>query len=153
MEKVLFINCSPNKDGNTNTIGEKLLENVEHSTLHLGDYKIYQYGQDFEDDELEKVVNEIRNYDTIVIGSPIYYYTVSGILKTFIDRSYALKEEKILEGKKLYLFAQGSSPREETKTEIVYLATRLAFLNDMELKGVSIGTADGKSILNDINID
>lgn len=28
MSKILFMNCSPNKDGNTYQIGEQLLKNV-----------------------------------------------------------------------------------------------------------------------------
>lgn len=31
-----------------------------------------------------------KNVNTIVIGTPIYWYTVGGLLKTFIDRLYLL---------------------------------------------------------------
>ena len=33
MSKVLFMNCSPNKDGNTFRIGKNLLDGVEHDIL------------------------------------------------------------------------------------------------------------------------
>ena len=46
----LFINGSPNKNGNTVTLVKRLLRNQEYETLHLADYKIYDYGQDFLDD-------------------------------------------------------------------------------------------------------
>ena len=45
MSKILFINSSPNKNGNTYRIGEDLLKNTEHQVLQMSDYKIYQYGQ------------------------------------------------------------------------------------------------------------
>ena len=44
---ILFINGSPNKNGNTVALVKRLLRNQEYETLHLTDYKIYDYGQDF----------------------------------------------------------------------------------------------------------
>ena len=153
MNKILFMNCSPNKNGNTYRIGEKILENIEHNVLQMADYKIYQYGQVYEDDQIKEVFNEIQKSDTIVIGTPVYWYTVGGILKTFIDRLYLLPEAKILNGKKLYVFAQGESPDNATKDSITFLATRVASLMGMELKGVVIDTSDGKKIINNMKIE
>ena len=45
---ILLINGSPNKNGNTITLTKKFLKDKEFETLHLVDYKIYCYGQDFE---------------------------------------------------------------------------------------------------------
>lgn len=153
MNKILFINCSPNKNGKTYKIGEKILENVEHSVLQMADYKIYQYGQVYEDDQIKEVFDEIEKVDTIVIGAPIYWYTVGGILKTFIDRLYMLPEAEILRGKKLYLFAQGESPDEATKKTVNFLATRVATLMKMELKDIVIDTSEGNEIINNLKIE
>ncbi len=43
----LFINSSPNKNGNTVALVKRLLRNQEYETLHLTDYKIYDYGQNY----------------------------------------------------------------------------------------------------------
>lgn len=51
MNKILFMNCSPNKNGNTYHIGEKILANKEHKVLQMADYKISQYGQVYEYDK------------------------------------------------------------------------------------------------------
>lgn len=150
MNKILFMNCSPNKNGNTYCIGEKILENMEHNVLQMSDYKIYQYGQVYEDDQIGEVFSEIEKVDTLVIGAPVYWYTVGGILKTFIDRLYLLPEAKVLKGKKLYLFAQGSAPDEATKKSVTFLANRLATLMEMELKDVVIDTSDGNEIVSKI---
>lgn len=148
MSKILFMNCSPNKNGNTYHIGEKVLENMKHDTLQMSDYKIYQYGQVYGDDQIGDVFNEINKVDTILIGAPIYWYTVGGTLKTFIDRLYLLPEAKVLKGKKLYLFAQGSAPDEATKKAITFLASRVATLMEMELGNVVIDTSDGSEVIN-----
>ena len=99
MEKILFVNSSPNRDGNTYRIGEELLKDKEHDVLQMADYRISQYGQVFEDDEMKEVLKEMDKYDILVIGSPVYWYTVGGMLKTFIDRLYMLPEVEALRGK------------------------------------------------------
>ena len=39
MEKILFMNSSPNRNGNTYRIGEELLKDKEHDVLQMADYK------------------------------------------------------------------------------------------------------------------
>ena len=152
MEKILFVNSSPNKDGNTYRIGEELLKDKEHDVLQMADYRISQYGQVFDDDGMKDVLKEIDKYDILVIGSPVYWYTVGGMLKTFIDRLYMLPEAEALRGKKLYLFAQGSAPSSDTVKAIEFLSNRLSYLMGMELKGVVTDSSDGREILNKMQI-
>ena len=152
MEKILFVNSSPNREGNTYRIGEELLKDKEHDVLQMADYRISQYGQVFEDDEMKEVLKEMDKYDILVIGSPVYWYTVGGMLKTFIDRLYMLPEAEALRGKKLYLFAQGSLPNEDTVKSIEFLSNRLSYLMGMELKGVVTDSSDGRKILNKMQI-
>ena len=152
MDKILFMNSSPNKDGNTYRIGEELLKDINHEVMQMSDYKISQYGQVFSDDQIKEVLEKTKLFDTLVIGTPVYWYTVSGILKTFIDRLYMLPEAEVLNGKNLYLFAQGSSPDEATIKSITFLANRLASFMGMNLKGVCVDTSDGNKILNTLSI-
>ena len=153
MEKILFMNSSPNREGNTYRIGEELLKDKEHDVLQMADYRISQYGQVFDDDEIKDVLKKIDECDVLVIGSPVYWYTVSGMLKTFIDRLYMLPEAEALRGKKLYLFAQGSAPNQDTVKSIEFLSNRLSYLMGMELKGVVTDSLDGKEILSKMKIE
>ena len=153
MEKILFVNSSPNREGNTYRIGEELLKDKEHDVLQMADYRISQYGQVFDDDEIKDVLKKIDECDVLVIGSPVYWYTVSGMLKTFIDRLYMLPEAEALRGKKLYLFAQGSAPNQDTVKSIEFLSNRLSYLMGMELKGVVTDSLDGKEILSKMKIE
>ncbi|EHI99175.1 NAD(P)H dehydrogenase (quinone), putative [Clostridium sp. DL-VIII] len=105
MSKILFMNTSPDKNGNTFQMGTDYLKGIKYDTLQMADYKIYQYGQVFEDDQIKDVFISIKTADTLVIGSPVYWYSVGGLLKTFFDRIYMLPEAKTLRGKKLYFFA------------------------------------------------
>ena len=141
------MNGSPNKDGNTYHIGERLLKHVDHDVLQMSDYRISQYGQVYEDDQIKELLNKLKDCDTLVIGSPIYWYTVGGILKTFIDRLYMLPEAENLRGKKLYFFAQGSAPDEGTEKTIHFLINRVAKFMGMELKSVVVDSSDGNKIM------
>ena len=152
MEKILFVNSSPNRDGNTYRIGEELLKDKEHDVLQMADYRISQYGQVFEDDEMKEVLKEMDKYDILVIGSPVYWYTVGGMLKTFIDRLYMLPEAEALRGKKLYLFAQGSAPNQDTVKSIEFLSNRLSYLMGMELMGVGTDSSDGRERVSKMKI-
>lgn len=153
MGKILFMNSSPNRNGNTYRIGEELLKDKAHEVLQMADYRISQYGQVFEDDEIKDVFEKIAECDTLVIGSPVYWYTVSGMLKTFIDRLYMLPEAEALRGKKLYLFAQGSLLSQDTVKSIEFLSNRLSYLMGMELKGVITDSSDGNEILSKMRIE
>lgn len=46
--RILFINGSPNKTGNTAQLAEKLLGDRKYETLDLTDYRIGSYGQNFQ---------------------------------------------------------------------------------------------------------
>ena len=55
---ILFINGSPNKNGNTKALAEKMLKGKAYETLNLTDYRIGSYGQNFQDDQLDEVEQE-----------------------------------------------------------------------------------------------
>lgn len=57
---ILFINASPNKNGNTAKLAKELLTGKEYATLNLIDYKIYSYGQEYPDDQFNEVIDAIR---------------------------------------------------------------------------------------------
>ena len=63
---ILFINGSPNSNGNTAALAKELLQGKEYETLNLTDYRIGSYGQNFEDDELDQVIAKMN-----LMGIPI----------------------------------------------------------------------------------
>lgn len=97
--KIVGINGSPRKNGNTHFLLKKAIvaSKIEKKKIiHLADYdiqpcnacgKCWETKKCLIDDDLEKVINEIADSDAVVIGSPVYYGTISAQLKAFIDRS------------------------------------------------------------------
>ena len=99
---ILFINGSPNKNGNTVGLAKELLAGKEYDTLHLVDYKIYSYGQEYADDQFMEVVGKMKEADVVVLGSPLYWHSMSGAVRNLLDRSYGVVSEGTFRGKKLF---------------------------------------------------
>ena len=58
--RILFINGSPNKNGNTAALAAELLKGKEYETLNLTDYTIGAYGQNLPGDGLDAVINAMK---------------------------------------------------------------------------------------------
>lgn len=104
---ILFINGSPNRSGNTVRLAKKFLKDQEFKTLNLVDYKIYSYGQNFEDDQLDEIIEQMKQADTIVIGSSLYWHSMSRTIRNVLDRFYGYVDERLLQGKDMYFVFQG----------------------------------------------
>lgn len=106
---ILFINGSPNKNGNTAALAQILLKGKEYETLNLTEYKVYSYGHKFEDDQLSEIIAKMKEADTIVIGSPLYWHNICGAVRNVLDRFYGLVQQNELSGKKMYFLFQGAA--------------------------------------------
>ncbi len=131
---ILFINGSPNKNGNTVALTEKNFKN--YKTLHLVDYKIYSYGQEFPDDQFNEVVLIMSKADTIIIGSPLYWHSMSGSIRNLLDRFYGTVDENLLKNKDMYFVFQGYAPTPQQLAAGEYTMKRFAKLYGMNYKGM-----------------
>lgn len=103
--KVLAFNGSPRKKWNTAQLLEKALEgaksegaNVELINLYDLNYKgctscfacktkdSKNYGHCAVQDELTPILKRIQNVEAIILGSPIYFGTVTGEIRSFMER-------------------------------------------------------------------
>ena len=134
--KILLINGSPNKNGQTMTLAHQFLKDKEYQTLHLVDYKIYSYGQKFEDDQFDEVVFQMSQSDMIVIGSPVYWHSMSGAIRNLLDRFYGYVDENLLKGKDMYFIFQGYAPTAKQLEAGEYTMKRFASLYGMNYKGM-----------------
>uniref|UniRef100_UPI00259CB6A4 flavodoxin family protein n=1 Tax=Parablautia intestinalis TaxID=2320100 RepID=UPI00259CB6A4 len=99
--KILFINGSPNRKGNTAALADALLRGKEYETLQLTDYRIGSYGQKFEDDQLDEVVAKVKEAEVVVIGSPLYWHNICGSVRNMLDRFYGPIKNGEFSGRKL----------------------------------------------------
>lgn len=144
--EILFINGSPNKEGNTAALAKILLAGKDYKTLNLTDYKIYSYGQNFQDDQFKEVVAKMKAAETIVIGSPMYWHNICGSVRNLLDRFYGPVSEGELSGKKYYFLFQGAAPERWMLEAGEYTMKRFAGLYGMEYVGMAISSAEASTL-------
>ncbi|NMB33213.1 MAG: flavodoxin family protein [Clostridium sp.] len=108
---IVGLNGSPNKDGNTkfllNTVLEEaqsagaktqileiadLLDSAKHSFCVVCSSPCT--GVCYQGTELEKAYEILKKADAVVMGSPVYFGSVSAQLKAFFDKTRKLRGEK-----------------------------------------------------------
>lgn len=134
---ILFINGSPNKEGNTARLATELLKNESYETLNLIDYRINVYGQELPGDRLDDVLEHIESADVIVIGSPVYWHNICGSVRNLLDRFYGKVEQGSLSGKKLYFIFQGAAPEKWMIEAGEYTMKRFAKLYGLTYMGMA----------------
>ena len=98
MKKGIIILGSSNSDGNTSKIASYLSEKSGFPIVDLKTKDIAQFDYEYKnsnDDFLPLFRDIVNNYDTIIFATPVYWYSMSGIMKKFFDRiSDCLNNEK-----------------------------------------------------------
>lgn len=75
--------------------------NINDCDIHYSNKTEYVRGEeDAADDDALTVINKMADADVIVLASPVYFYSMTGQMKTLIDRTY--NHEKDLAGKEFY---------------------------------------------------
>lgn len=114
--KRIIINGSSRTDGNTSLIINELQKFASFDVINLCEANIAPYDyeeQNNEDDFLPMITKVSMEYDQIVFATPIYWYSMSGLLKNFFDRiTECLHQHKDigyqLKGKSMAMVACGS---------------------------------------------
>jgi multimeric flavodoxin WrbA len=116
MRNGLIILGSANSFGETKKAAKYVSERTNFPIIDLKTKQISNFDYEFKnrDDDFLPLMKEIvSNYDTIVFATPVYWYSMSGIMKTFFDRiSDCLKIEKEtgrkLRGMEMAVISSGS---------------------------------------------
>jgi len=116
--KSLVILGSNRKKSLTEQVAIKALSGTEYDIIDLLDYQIAHFNYDAnypQDDEFDAIINKILPYNTLVFATPVYWYSMSGIMKVFFDRLTDLITIKKdtghqLRGKSASIIAVGTDP-------------------------------------------
>ena len=111
----IIIQGSSRSDGHTNQIAKEFGRQLEAEIIDLNQKTIHSYSYDHSksDDDFLPIMRHILNYQTIIFITPVYWYSMSGIMKNFFDRiTDCLEIEKVLgrrlRGKNMIAVACGS---------------------------------------------
>lgn len=129
-KKVIIVGSS-RSNGNTSKIAVEISSQINADVIDLRSYSISHY--DYEnnnrtDDFLPLIKSIIEKYDTLIFATPVYWYSMSGVIKVFFDRFSDLitieKETgRMLRGKNMFVI---SNSDEEQLEYDFYLPFRLS---------------------------
>ncbi len=111
----LIVQGSSRNNGNTSKITQILQNYLACDVIDLSECNIgqYDYENKNQSDDFLKTFRKIVEYDLIIFATPVYWYSMSGTMKTFFDRiTDCLKIEKEtgrkLRGKNMAVISCGS---------------------------------------------
>lgn len=126
-KNVLIISSSPRKGSNSETLAASFAKGAEEAghkveTVYLrkknygfckGCLACLKVGHCVIDDDAVEIATKMHDADVLVFATPVYYYSVSGQLKTMLDRANPLFDSDYA-FTKAYLLATAAEDGEET---------------------------------------
>lgn len=107
-KKIVILNGSPRKSGNTSALIKAFTEGAKSAGNTITEF--FLDGMDIhgckgcfsghsarecpcvQHDDMNQVYPAVKDSDVVVLASPLYYWTMSGQLRTALDRLFALEE-------------------------------------------------------------
>ncbi len=130
-KKIVILNGSPRKSGNTSALVNAFTEGAESSGNTVKEFFLDRMNINgckgcfgghsdracpcVQKDDMAEIYPEVKDCDVVVLATPLYYWNMSGQIKTAIDRLFALEEggENLLRGHDrscaLLMAAEGSA--------------------------------------------
>lgn len=117
---VIYGGTRPN--GNSEILTEQVIQEMAAEKIYLRDYHIQpiidmrhtEEGFQGREDDYNSIIDRILPHDILIFSTPIYWYSMSGTMKNFIDRwSQTLRDPKYpdfkrkMASKKAFVIAVG----------------------------------------------
>lgn len=102
MKITTFIGSS-REESNSEILADLVTKDINHTKIDLKNLSIQPIhdlrhadgGFQLVDDDYDTIINAFLESDLIIFSTPIYWYTMSGIMKNMIDRlSHAIRDER-----------------------------------------------------------
>lgn len=165
---ILILNGSMRKNGNTarlvQSFADGAVQNNNVEIVYVADYNVnpcigcnscfVREGNNcFQDDDMVKIYEKLRNADIVVIASPVYFYGISAQLKAIVDRLHT-PMRNTFHIKKLGLLLVGAAQLPNLfdpilmQYQMVLDFFKLESIGTVLVRGVNdIGDIDGNSAL------
>lgn len=128
MKNVLIISASPRKHGNSDRLCDYFAQGAKESgnqveKVFLADKNIaYCSGcgvcndthQCVQRDDMKEILDKMVEADVIVFATPVYFYSMNGRMKNFIDRTVPRYTE--INDKDFYFIMTAADPEKESFT-------------------------------------
>ncbi len=107
-KNIVILNGGPRAKGNTAQLVKAFTEGAEDAGCTVREFALTKmdvhecrgcFGGDsarecpcVQHDDMDEIYPAVRTADVVVFASPLYYWTLSGALRTAVDRLFALEE-------------------------------------------------------------
>ena len=162
--KILAIQASPRKKGNTNRVLDEMIKGAEDNGHEVIKYyvqdmdiqpcsgcEICAKGKDcrYEDDGAE-IINQLAEGAGIILASPIYFGQMTAQAKTVIDRFYSIfnNPDKKFSGKAAMIFTH-AFPDKDIYQDYIRLTEAQPFMNNTELEYIETLEVAGVKFIGD----
>lgn len=157
-KRILVLSTSPRIGGNSETLADVFIKGAEeagHETkkICLYDKKIefckgclgcQTTGKCILSDDAERIIAQMKAMDVLVFATPIYFYEMSGQMKTLLDRTNPLFPAEY-EFRDIYLLATSADEEESSMEAAVKgLEGWISCFEKSRLAGVVRGTGADK---------
>lgn len=129
--KILILSSSPRRGGNSDLLCDQFMKGAKESShqvekINLNDMKInFMTNSDYKDrsgmnnsaDDVPQIVDKMISADVIVMATPIYFHSMSGQMKTMIDRTY--DKYMNMKDKEFYFIITGANTDTENFQTVV----------------------------------
>lgn len=143
MKKIVIINSSPRVHGNCDILcsefgrGAVMNEGNEVVRIDLKDADIEYYREEQREDDLDSIARQMMAANVIVLATPVYFYTMSGQLKTLIDRMMPYFSE--MSSKDFYFILTAAINRKEMEPTVEAMQGFIDSIPDSRLVHVIYG--------------
>lgn len=131
MKRILIISASPRKGGNSDILCDRFAEGAAESGHNVE--KIFLAGKNIgycrgcgacntthkcvQKDDMAEIIEKMVMADVIVFATPVYFYTMDGQMKTFIDRTVPRYTE--ITDKDFYFIMTAADTEKENLTRTI----------------------------------
>ncbi|WP_313891333.1 flavodoxin family protein [Psychrobacillus sp.] len=154
--KIATLIGSTRTNGNTELLTDIAMEGIKHQKIYLKELSIRpiedlrhsEGGFQIVEDDYDQIIKIFLENDIIVFATPIYWYSMSGIMKNMVDRfSHAIRDERYPQFKErlktietIVIAVGGDKPRIKGMPLIQQFQYTFDFLN-MHFSSFIIGEA------------
>lgn len=155
--KPLIIQGSSRSNGDTNKIVHQVMTLIEADLIDLNKYNIsqYDYNHAYTSDDFMKVAEVMTRRNKLIFVSPVYWYSMSGLMKVFFDRltdllDYKKEMARQLAGKEMYVISCSNSQEPGQGFELPFVQT--AGYLGMNFKGYLHTWVTGNSVPEEVKL-
>lgn len=126
-DQIVLIQCSSRADGDSGFVCReisKIQDTIGHIDINALEISAFDYQNKYESDDFLPTIKQLNSkFDTWIFVTPVYWYSMSGQMKIFLDRITDLlkwhkDEGRKLRGKSMGLISVSNDPELQEHFEV-----------------------------------